>query len=211
MSQHMSHFTRASDDEEGSICRLYSSPMWSDRQRCVHHLERRAGACSLITRLGGATVADHAAEPRRRRRDRARRNGCSQSHPGGRRDAHCHSSCSVTPGRRSSRCTTAQFGRGRQSVAAAKPCRFADHPTAPVTPIHRWSRSPGMGGRDPSERVVAINWNEWSRSIGNAGRDHPVRALFHQNRLRGDIEPAISYSVQTDIESASCRQVPRRL
>src|ERR1700746_195990 len=48
----------------------------------------------------------------------------------------------------------------------AKPCRFADHPTAPVTPVHRWSRSPGMGGRDQSERVVAINWNEWSRSIG---------------------------------------------
>jgi hypothetical protein len=25
---------------------------------------------------------------------------------------------------------------------------------------------PGMGGRDPSERVVAFNRNEWSRSIG---------------------------------------------
>jgi hypothetical protein len=36
---------------------------------------------------------------------------------------------------------------------------------------------PGMGGRDPSERVVAFNWNEWSRSIGIAGRDQPVRAL----------------------------------
>jgi hypothetical protein len=34
-----------------------------------------------------------------------------------------------------------------------------------------------MGARDPSERVVAINWNEWSRSIGIAGRDQPVRAL----------------------------------
>jgi hypothetical protein len=33
-----------------------------------------------------------------------------------------------------------------------------------------------MGGRDPSERVVAINWNEWSRSIGIAGRDQPVCA-----------------------------------
>jgi hypothetical protein len=41
---------------------------------------------------------------------------------------------------------------------------------APVAPVHRWSRSPGIGGRNPSERVVAINWNEWSRSIGSAGR-----------------------------------------
>ena len=39
---------------------------------------------------------------------------------------------------------------------------------------------PGMGGRDPSERVVAFNWNEWSRSIGIAGRDQPVRA--HRDR-----------------------------
>jgi hypothetical protein len=37
-----------------------------------------------------------------------------------------------------------------------------------------------MGGRDPSERVVAINWNEWSRSIGSAGRNHPVRALIRK-------------------------------
>ena len=37
-------------------------------------------------------------------------------------------------------------------------------------------RSPGIGGRDPSERLVVINWNDWSRSIGIAGRDHPVRA-----------------------------------
>ena len=35
---------------------------------------------------------------------------------------------------------------------------------------------PGMGGRDPSERVVVFNRNEWSRSIGIAGRDQPVRA-----------------------------------
>jgi ABC-type nitrate/sulfonate/bicarbonate transport system permease component len=35
-----------------------------------------------------------------------------------------------------------------------------------------------MGGRDPSERVVAISWNEWSRSIGIAGRDQPVRARW---------------------------------
>src|SRR5262245_64928579 len=49
----------------------------------------------------------------------------------------------------------------------------------PSPPIHRWSRSPGIGGRDPSERVAAINWNEWSRSIGIAGRDLPVRAGEH--------------------------------
>src|SRR5580704_3363680 len=37
---------------------------------------------------------------------------------------------------------------------------------------------PGMGGRDPSERVVVFNRNEWSRSIGIAGRDQPVRATY---------------------------------
>src|SRR5215469_5889378 len=67
-------------------------------------------------------------------------------------------------------------GMPRSRGKGAKPCRFADHPTALITLVHSWSRSPGMGGRDPSERVFAINWNEWSRSIGIAGRDQPVRA-----------------------------------
>ena len=42
---------------------------------------------------------------------------------------------------------------------------FADHPTAPVIPVHslvainrnRWSRSIGIGGRNQSEPVVAIS------------------------------------------------------
>src|SRR5215469_5817530 len=72
-------------------------------------------------------------------------------------------------------------GMPRSRGKGAKPCRFADHPTALITLVHSWSRSPGMGGRDPSERVVAINWNEWSRSIGIAGRDQPVRALRKNN------------------------------
>jgi hypothetical protein len=33
-----------------------------------------------------------------------------------------------------------------------------------------------MGGRDQSERLVAINRNGWSQSIVTAGRDHPVHA-----------------------------------
>jgi hypothetical protein len=33
-------------------------------------------------------------------------------------------------------------------------------------PSTAWSRSPGMGGRDQSERPVAINWNRWSQSAG---------------------------------------------
>jgi hypothetical protein len=37
-----------------------------------------------------------------------------------------------------------------------------------------------MGGRDPSERLVVINWNDWSRSIGIAGRHQPVRAISRQ-------------------------------
>jgi hypothetical protein len=47
---------------------------------------------------------------------------------------------------------------------------------APSPPSTGGRDRPGMGGRGPSERVVAINWNEWSRSIGIAGRDQPVRA-----------------------------------
>jgi hypothetical protein len=46
----------------------------------------------------------------------------------------------------------------------ARQCRFADHPTEPVTPLHRlvaitrnrWSRSIGMPGRNQAESVVAI-------------------------------------------------------
>src|SRR5262245_12515582 len=32
------------------------------------------------------------------------------------------------------------------------------------------------GGRDQSERLVAINRNAWSRSIGIGGRNHSMRA-----------------------------------
>jgi hypothetical protein len=39
---------------------------------------------------------------------------------------------------------------------------------APSPPSTGWSRSPGTGGRDQWERLVAIN--------RNPGRDHPVRA-----------------------------------
>ena len=61
-------------------------------------------------------------------------------------------------------------GMPRSLSKGAKPCRFADHPTAPVTPVHR---------------LVAIARNGWSRSIGtpgrnqseSAGRNQPVRAL----------------------------------
>src|SRR3954454_7815112 len=55
-------------------------------------------------------------------------------------------------------------GMPRSPLKGAKPCRFADHPTAPVTPVHRlvaiarnrWSRSIGTPGRDQSDSVVAI-------------------------------------------------------
>src|ERR1043166_5012712 len=65
-------------------------------------------------------------------------------------------------------------GMPRSRGKGAKPCRFADHPTAPVTPrpqlvaIARngWSRSIGTGGRDRLEEVVAINRKRWSRSAG---------------------------------------------
>src|SRR6185369_13220933 len=36
----------------------------------------------------------------------------------------------------------------------------------PSPPSTGWSQSPGMGGRDQSERLVAINRNSWSRSPG---------------------------------------------
>jgi hypothetical protein len=49
-------------------------------------------------------------------------------------------------------------------VNEARQCRFADHPTEPVTPLHSlvaiarngWSRSIGTPGRNQSESVVAI-------------------------------------------------------
>ena len=58
-------------------------------------------------------------------------------------------------------------------------CRFADHPTVAVTPpaSTAWSRSPGTGGRDQSERLVAINRNSWSRSPGARRRkEHRYRS-----------------------------------
>src|SRR6185312_4931186 len=36
----------------------------------------------------------------------------------------------------------------------------------PSHPSTAWSRSPGMGGRDQVERMVAINRNRWSQSAG---------------------------------------------
>ena len=47
-------------------------------------------------------------------------------------------------------------GMSRSSSKGAKPCRFADHPTAPVISVHR---------------LVAIARNWWSRSIVTAGRN----------------------------------------
>jgi hypothetical protein len=57
----------------------------------------------------------------------------------------------------------------------------ARHPYPQVVAI------PRSRGRDPSEQVVAINWNEWSRSIGIAGRDHPVRAFPGNILLNGKL------------------------
>jgi hypothetical protein len=54
-------------------------------------------------------------------------------------------------------------GIPRSLWKGAKPCRFADHPTAPVIPVHKWSRS--------LQWVVAIRRNAWSSSIGMTGRD----------------------------------------
>src|ERR1019366_7115253 len=36
----------------------------------------------------------------------------------------------------------------------------------PSRPSTAWSQSPGTGGRDQSERLVAISWNRWSQSPG---------------------------------------------
>jgi hypothetical protein len=60
------------------------------------------------------------------------------------------------------------LGPGIPSSSQKEPsqCRFEDHPTVLITPVHSWSRSTGTGGRDQSERLVAINRNSWSRSPG---------------------------------------------
>jgi hypothetical protein len=55
----------------------------------------------------------------------------------------------------------------RSLLKGSRHCRFADHPKVSVTPSSTaWSRSPGMGGRNQSERMVAINRNRWSQSAG---------------------------------------------
>jgi hypothetical protein len=46
-----------------------------------------------------------------------------------------------------------------------------------------------MGGRDPSERLVVINWNDWSRSIGTPGRHQPVRA----QAMARDLQQSFKY------------------
>ncbi len=48
----------------------------------------------------------------------------------------------------------------------AKLCASSDHPTVPITPVHRQVAIPGIGGRDQSELLVAINWNRWSHCPG---------------------------------------------
>jgi hypothetical protein len=53
--------------------------------------------------------------------------------------------------------------------------------TPPQTGPDR-SRSPGIAGRDQSERLVAIKWNQWSQSIGITGRNQPVRAILNTVR-----------------------------
>jgi hypothetical protein len=47
-------------------------------------------------------------------------------------------------------------GMPRSLSKGAKPCRFADHPTKPVTPVHRLVAIPVKGGRDQSERLVGL-------------------------------------------------------
>jgi hypothetical protein len=54
------------------------------------------------------------------------------------------------------------------------------HPMAPSPPAPNWSRSIGTGGRDRSERVVAMRRNGWSRSSECAhwtARWHGLRFL----------------------------------
>ena len=91
----------------------------------------------------------------------------------------------------------------------AKPCRFADHPTTLVTPVHSWSRSPGTGGRDRSERLVAIDRNAWSRSSGArtyhlsfifGWTDQPVETL---NRIENLATTAIG------LDTPICRPTTR--
>src|SRR6202165_476329 len=66
------------------------------------------------------------------------------------------------------------FVRGRQDdqivlTAYGRSSGFCDSQITQRCRLHpstAWSRSPGMGGRDQSERLVAINRNQWSQSAG---------------------------------------------
>src|SRR6202140_256575 len=50
------------------------------------------------------------------------------------------------------------LGPGIPSSSQKEPsqCRFEDHPTVLITPVHSWSRSIGTTGRNQSEQLVAI-------------------------------------------------------
>ena len=67
-------------------------------------------------------------------------------------------------------------------------------------PSTAWSRSPGMGGRDQSERLVAINWNQWSQSAGTRRFRYITTAFvciftdFHTSRAATLWTSAISAS-----------------
>ena len=71
---------------------------------------------------------------------------------------------------------------------------------AGYSPSTAWSRSPGLGGRNQSERLVAINRNRWSQSAGTPNlaqrQDARLAALSAATCLarlwsaRGETEPA---------------------
>src|SRR5258705_8835994 len=67
--------------------------------------------------------------------------------------------------------------------AVAMPIRRSPN-GAGYSPSTAWSRSPGMGGRNQSERLVAINRNRWSQSAGTPTQTFERRLLGIINGAR---------------------------
>ena len=69
------------------------------------------------------------------------------------------------------------------------PIRRSPNGARHVRPL---SQSPGTGGRDQSERLVAISWNRWSQSPGaRSGRRAAEKITLWDSWLRRDPLKAI--------------------
>ena len=71
-----------------------------------------------------------------------------------------------------------------------------------LPPSTTWSQSTGMGGRNASERLVAINRNHWSQWTGLGTRSLAPADTFH-------FVPSMSSASRASLSALSCRAKAR--